>query len=221
MSLRISVGGAVGRLENGPKRKYIIRVVSHALSKIAIRIAGVVLRNDEDLWRSNMKVIGQQRNSRMCVICGLDNQFGVRAPFYNMTDGSVASPFRYRAWHQSYPGRVHGGMITAMLDEMGLRGLWAAKNDDTEFGVTISLETRYRKPVPYETELLATGKLIEDRSRLFAVEARILTPDGELLADGILRYLHLPVERISESASVHEEMPYSPECTITELQVPD
>ena len=74
-----------------------------------------------------MKVIGQQRNSRMCVICGLDNQFGVRAPFYNMTDGSVASPFRYRAWHQSYPGRVHGGMITAMLDEMGLRGLWAAK----------------------------------------------------------------------------------------------
>ena len=129
-----------------------------------------------------MKVIGQQRNSRMCVICGLDNQFGVRAPFYNMTDGSVASPFRYRAWHQSYPGRVHGGMITAMLDEMGLRGLWAAKNDDTEFGVTISLETRYRKPVPYETELLATGKLIEDRSRLFAVEARILTPDGELIA---------------------------------------
>ena len=104
-----------------------------------------------------MKVIGQQRNSRMCVICGLDNQFGVRAPFYNMTDGSVASPFRYRARHQSYPGRVHGGMITAMLDEMGLRGLWAAKNDDTEFGVTISLETRYRKPVPYETELLATG----------------------------------------------------------------
>ena len=49
-----------------------------------------------------MKVIGQQRNSRMCVICGLDNQFGVRAPFYNMTDGSVASPFRYYAWHQSY-----------------------------------------------------------------------------------------------------------------------
>ena len=168
-----------------------------------------------------MKVIGQQRNSRMCVICGLDNQFGVRAHFYNMTDGSVASPFRYRAWHQSYPGRVHGGMITAMLDEMGLRGLWAAKNDDTEFGVTISLETRYRKPVPYETELLATGRLIEDRSRLFAVEARILTPDGELLADGIIRYLHLAVDRIAEGASVHEEMPYSPECRITDLQVPE
>ena len=167
-----------------------------------------------------MKVIGQQRNSRMCVICGLDNQFGVRAPFYNMTDGSVASPFRYRAWHQSYPGRVHGGMITAMLDEMGLRGLWAARNDDAEFGVTISLEPRYRQPVPYDADLLATGKLIEDRSRLFAVEARILTIDGEVLAEGIIRYLHLPVNRIAEGTSVHEEMPYSPECRITELPVP-
>jgi len=167
-----------------------------------------------------MKVIGQQRNSRMCVICGLDNQFGVRAPFYNMSDGSVASPFRYRAWHQSYPGRVHGGMIAAMLDEMGLRGLWAAKNNDSEFGVTISLETRYRKPIPYEADLLATGKLIEDRSRLFAVEARILTMDGEALAEGIVRYLHLPVDRIAEGSSVHEEMPYSPECRIAELPLP-
>ena len=49
----------------------------------------------------------------------------------------------------------------------------------------------------------------------------ILTPDGELLADGIIRYLHLPVDRIAEGASVHEEMPYSPECTITELQLPE
>ena len=53
------------------------------------------------------------------------------------------------------------------------------------------------------------------------MEARILTPDGELLADGIIRYLHLAVDRIAEGASVHEEMPYSPECTITELQVPE
>ena len=130
-------------LEIEPGERYIITVISLARGNPANRIAGVVLRGGKDFRRLNMKVIGQQRNSRMCVICGLDNQFGVRAPFYNMTDGSVASPFRYRAWHQSYPGRVHGGMITAMLDEMGLRGLWAAKNDDTEFGVTISLETRY------------------------------------------------------------------------------
>jgi len=91
------------------------------------------------------------------MICGLDNEYGVNAPFYNMEDGSVMTVFRYKEQHQSYPGRVHGGMITAMLDEMGLRSLWAKELSEETFGVTISLDTKYRKPVPYETEIDWTG----------------------------------------------------------------
>lgn len=34
-----------------------------------------------------MKVIGKQKNSKNCFICGLDNKFGVGAPFYNLEDG--------------------------------------------------------------------------------------------------------------------------------------
>lgn len=86
-----------------------------------------------------MKILSKQRNSRMCMICGLDNEYGVNAPFYNMEDGSVMTVFRYKEQHQSYPGRVHGGMITAMLDEMGLRSLWAKELSEETFGVTISL----------------------------------------------------------------------------------
>ena len=101
-----------------------------------------------------MKVIAKQRNSKMCAICGLDNVYGVRAPFYSMEDGSVATIFSYREEHQSYPGRVHGGMITAMLDEMGLRALWAKEGGEFTYGVTLSLETKYRKPVPYGVPLI-------------------------------------------------------------------
>lgn len=36
-----------------------------------------------------MKILSKQKNSRMCMICGLDNEYGVNAPFYNMEDGSV------------------------------------------------------------------------------------------------------------------------------------
>ena len=94
-----------------------------------------------------MKVISKQRNSKMCIICGLDNKYGLKAPFYNMEDGSVMTKFQYSEEHQSYPGRVHGGLITAMLDEMGLRALWAYKEgNEEEFGVTMSLDTKYRKP---------------------------------------------------------------------------
>ena len=113
-----------------------------------------------------MKVISKQRNSKMCIICGLDNKYGLRAPFYNMEDGSVMTKFQYREEHQSYPGRVHGGLITAMLDEMGLRALWAKKQNEEEFGVTISLDTKYRKPVPYKQDLIGKGILVKENSKL-------------------------------------------------------
>ena len=56
-----------------------------------------------------MKVISRQRNSKFCLVCGLDNPFGIRGAFYNMEDGRVMSPFQFHFNHQSYPQRVHGG----------------------------------------------------------------------------------------------------------------
>ena len=83
-----------------------------------------------------MKVVGKQRNSRMCFICGMDNPIGLHAQFYNMEDGSVISPVTFREEHQSFPGRVHGGLIATMLDELGLRALWSVKGEE-DFGVTM------------------------------------------------------------------------------------
>lgn len=38
-----------------------------------------------------MKVLKKQTNSKMCYICGMDNPFGLKAPFYEMEDGSLVS----------------------------------------------------------------------------------------------------------------------------------
>ncbi len=168
-----------------------------------------------------MKVISRQKNSKMCIICGLDNKAGVQAPFYNMEDNSVASLFHFRQHHQSYPGRVHGGMITAMLDEMGLRALWAYhQGDESCFGVTISLESKFRKPVPYETDLIAIGTVTHESSRFFTVDARILDMSGNILASGIVNYIKMATEIISKDASIHEEMPYLIDDGVTELPIP-
>lgn len=155
-----------------------------------------------------MKVIGKQRNSKMCIICGLDNEYGVRAPFYNMEDGSVMTVFSYRAEHQSYPGRVHGGLITAMLDEMGLRALWTQPEREEEFGVTFSLETKFRKPVPYDEKLIGRGVITKETGNFLVTEADILDIYGNVLANGVIKYMKLPVHRIAENVSVHEEMCY-------------
>ena len=164
-----------------------------------------------------MKVISKQRNSRMCLICGLDNPVGVRAPFYNMADGTVMSRFIFAENHQSYPGRVHGGMITAMLDEMGLRAVWAKHGCEDDFGVTISLTSNFRKPVPYNELLLARGELLRETRRQAVVAAEIYSRDGILLANGELKYLKLDPKEIAADATVHEDMPYLIADNITDI----
>jgi len=111
-----------------------------------------------------MKVIKKQRNSRMCIICGMDNPVGLKAQFYNMEDGSVVCPFQFREEHQSFPQRVHGGLTATMMDEIGLRALWVDKDENT-FGVTMSMEIKFRKPVPYNEDLLARAIVEKETSK--------------------------------------------------------
>lgn len=164
-----------------------------------------------------MKVISKQHNSKMCAICGLDNKYGLRAPFYNMEDGSVMTKFKYREEHQSYPGRVHGGLITAMLDEMGLRALWAKKLNEETFGVTILLDTKYRKPVPYDIELIGKGMLIKENSKFFTVDSSIMDLQGNILANGVIKYIKLDVDKINSDVVEHEEMCYLVEDGVKEI----
>lgn len=166
-----------------------------------------------------MKVISKQKNSKMCIICGLDNEYGLKAPFYNMEDGSVMTLFKYRVQHQSFPNRVHGGLITAMLDEMGLRALWADRLSEEQYGVTVSLDTKYRKPVPYEIELIGRGKLVKESGNFFTVQSEILDKDGKVLANGEIKYMKLPVNIIAEGVIPHEEMCYLIDDGVKEIDI--
>ena len=152
-----------------------------------------------------MKVIEKQRNSRMCIICGMDNEYGLKAPFYNMEDNSVGTLFTFGERHQSYPGRVHGGMITAMLDELGFRAYWVF--EPQVLAVTTSLETKFRKPVPYGVPLKGKGIVTMSNSHFVKSHTEILDMDGNVLASADLKYIKLPAERITD-ADYHEEMCY-------------
>lgn len=152
-----------------------------------------------------MKVIGKQKNSNMCAICGLENKFGVKAHFYNMEDGSVMTPFVFKEEHQSYPGRVHGGLIAAMLDELGLRACWTKGNEDT-WGVTISMEVKYRKPVPYNTDLIGRGRVESENTKFLKIYTEILDKKGQVLANAEVKYIKLSANEINGDVDTHDEM---------------
>ena len=164
-----------------------------------------------------MKVLKKQRNSRSCIICGLDNELGVKAPFYEMEDGTVVTVFSFRAEHQSYPGRAHGGMITCMLDELIGRVIWCYEPD--KLAVTLDINVKFRKPVPYDEKLYGVGKIAKNSSRAYVGEAVIKNADGVVLAEATATYFKLPAEKISD-ADMHEELDRFLPDDVTEINVP-
>ncbi len=150
-----------------------------------------------------MKVISKQKNSHMCLICGMDNKAGVRGQFYNMEDGSVGGLFTFRSEHQSYPGRVHGGMLATMIDELAGRVLWVDSPD--KIAVTMDINVKYHKPVPYDVPLKGRGVFTKRLSRAYTAYCMISDMDGNLLADGEAKYLIMPAEKITD-ATLDEEL---------------
>ena len=63
------------------------------------------------------KVIRKHNNSGNCFVCGVNNPFGLHSAFYELEDGTIVGLVTADPRHQSYPGRVHGGVICALLDE--------------------------------------------------------------------------------------------------------
>ncbi len=132
----------------------------------------------------------RQPNSRLCFVCGLENQSGLQLRFYDDGEDQVTCDFMVTSKHQSYPGRVHGGVIAAILDEAG--GRTAAIDDHNRFYVTASLQVRYRRPVPLETPLRAVGKLQKRVGRRAQAHSEIRSGEGEVLAEADLLLLDMP-----------------------------
>lgn len=139
----------------------------------------------------------KQPNSKTCLVCGLKNDLGLKARFYELENDELAAVFTPLQEHQSYPGRLHGGIITAILDETIGRAVMIG-NDDAVWGVTIEFTVQFRKPVPLDRELTVVGRITRESSRLFEGSGEILDPDGQVLAVGRGKYLKMPIDKISD-----------------------
>ncbi len=124
-------------------------------------------------------------NSKDCFVCGLENDFGLKLAFYR-EDDSVVVNYTVPERFQGYPGIVHGGIVTTMLDE--ILGRVFMKDDPNRFMFTAKLTSRYRHPVPIGKPLKLVGRIIKDRGRIAEAKAELFGPGGDLLAeaDGLL-----------------------------------
>ena len=80
--------------------------------------------------------------------------------------------FTLREEHQSYPGRLHGGVSSAILDETIGRAILLLQPG--AWGVTVEFTVRFRKPLPLDEEIRCVARITRDTSRLFEGSGEIL-----------------------------------------------
>jgi uncharacterized protein (TIGR00369 family) len=141
------------------------------------------------------EVKAAQNVSRMCIVCGVENTLGLHSRFFVLKSGELVGVFTPREQHQSYPGRLHGGIISAILDETIGRAVSVA--EDQVWGVTVEFTVRFRKPVPLHGEVKAIGRITRDSSRIFEGTGEIVLEDGTVAAEARGKYLKMPIDRIA------------------------
>ncbi len=141
------------------------------------------------------RITGKQENSNNCIVCGLKNELGLKASFYELENGDVVAVFTSRDEHQSYPGRMHGGVAAGILDEVIGRAMMVENKN--AWGVTVELSLRYNKPIPLNEELKAVGRVIKDSRRLFEGYGEILLPNGEVAVSAVGKYMKMPIDKIT------------------------
>lgn len=143
----------------------------------------------------DIKISKKQPNSSMCLVCGINNDFGLKSFFYELENKDVLGIFKPKEEHQSYPGRVHGGISASILDETIARAIMPYY-DNTVWGITLEFNIKYRKPLPIGEKLQTIARVTSNSSRGFEGSGEILLPDGTIAIQGKGRYLKVPLEKI-------------------------
>lgn len=150
------------------------------------------------------QVTGKQYNSKNCIICGVDNDLGLKVRFYETSSNELVAIFTPREEHQSYPNRMHGGMSCAVLDETIGRAV-AIGSEKMIWGVTTEITMKYRRPVPLGQELKAIGRITYHKGRFFEGEGELLLPDGKVAVTAKAKYMVVPEEKMVDGIFLDEE----------------
>lgn len=140
----------------------------------------------------------------MCYACGAQNERGLHMEF-RREGGRAICDYTPCAYQQGYPGRMHGGLVTTLLDEaMG----WAVY-DSASWGATARLSVRFRRPVRLDSPLRVESWVVRARSRLLELRAELRDPAGVLLAEAEGTFMKLDERMAREMSGLARDAGFS------------
>lgn len=119
-----------------------------------------------------------------CFVCGSKNPQGLRLSF-SQAQGVVRARFIPGKSHQGYKDIVHGGIISAILDEAMIKAVMGSGSTP----VTAEIKVRFRNVLMVGEEVVVEAKM-EKADKLIETSAVLRkVSDGMLIASGTAKFL--------------------------------
>jgi acyl-coenzyme A thioesterase PaaI-like protein len=112
----------------------------------------------------------QLRDNQQCYVCGTKNPAGLAVEFeIDKADRSIRATFIPLDIHQGFEGIIHGGILSALLDEAMAK---LAFNLGIP-AVTAEMTVKFKAPSAPGEELFIYGRITQETRKLILAEARI------------------------------------------------
>jgi uncharacterized protein (TIGR00369 family) len=144
-------------------------------------------------YDSSAAVINASVAEHHCFGCGDQNPIGLQLRFRALrgADG-VWSSFTPDRRYEGYFGLVHGGILSALLDEAMSWAITASGS----FAVTARMQLAFRSPASIGRELRVEGRIKADRTRVVDTAGRVMDVASEsVVAEAEARFVRVTEEQ--------------------------
>ena len=129
----------------------------------------------------------------LCFACGPRNVRGLQLRFEREGD-RVITVFRGREEHQGFPGYIHGGVITTLLDEVMSR----ISLLENRWTMTARMDVRFRHPVHVGQEMKVVAEKTHQLREFIEARATVKLLDGTTVASATGRFVFLKMETLAQ-----------------------
>lgn len=124
--------------------------------------------------------MSQVQDDEYCFVCGRANPIGLKLSFdLDLTNRKVTTVFQPDRRHQGWKNRLHGGILSTVMDEVMVN---AAYMMDIP-AVTGEMTIRFRSPTDTQQRLTVTGQITEIRAKFMRAVADCRADDGTSVAE--------------------------------------